>query len=326
MHRASLIALPMLLCAASLLDAQNYTVAQTGTFRQKTRNGPPEEKTVLLLRNAQGAKPVVLFQTNLAVNTDGSPLSYHPQDPRGQDKALNNVCNAIAVRRVGEDKNLCKTEFTVAIGVFEKFRDTNYQKVPDGFQLTWANVLAMVKDRGRAVPCVFTSGPFKGYFGSLTALQNGLTGNKGECDINDQLNPLAIPALVLAGGDTAMRQFGVRVGDLLVAFNPKTGRFSSAIIGDSGPPDNLGEGSVFLNMQLRGTAALPTNKADTFTLAIADTQVLVAIMPASRAFQQVKPFTKENIDARVRQWQKDAGFATPEHFVELMKSFQPRLK
>ena len=316
------------LFGASFLNAQAYTVSQTGTFAQKTTTGPPQAKTVLLLRNAQGDKPVILFQTHLRVNTDGSPLSYHPQDPLGKDKALNNICNAIAVRRIGDTRNLCliKTEFKVAIGVFERFRDTNYQKIPDGFQITWTNVLATVKDQGKDVPCVFTAGPFKGYFGSLTALQNGLTTNKGECGINDQVNPLAVPALVLAGGDNVLKQFGAKVGDLLFAFDPKTGRFSAAIIGDTGPEDNLGEGSVFLNMQLLDMTVPPTNKADTFKLSIEDTQVLVAIMPASRAFQQVKPYTNDNIGARVRQWQKEAGFGTPEQFIEFMKSFAPRLK
>jgi hypothetical protein len=98
------------------------------------------------LRNSQGGKPVILLQTHLRVNTDGSPLSYHSQDPLGKDQALNNICNAIAVRRIGENTNLCLTEFKAAIGVFEKFRDSNYQKIPDGFQITWANVMATVKD------------------------------------------------------------------------------------------------------------------------------------------------------------------------------------
>src|SRR5262249_42769990 len=155
---------------------------------------------------------------------------------------------------------------------------------PEGFQITWANVLATVKDQGKDVPCVFTSGPFQGYFGSLTALKNGLTAGKGECDINDQVNPMTVPTMVLVGGKNAVKDFGAGVGDLLVAFNPKTSRMTSAIVGDTGPEDNLGEGSVFLNMTLRGTTVPPTNRAETFKLSIEDTQVLVAIIPASRSF------------------------------------------
>jgi len=120
--------------------------------------------------------------------------------------------------------------------------------------------------------------------------------------------------------------FGAQVGDLLVAFNPQTGLFSSAIVNDTGPPDNLGEGSVLLNMRLRGVASPPTNKKETFNLSIENAQVLVAIIPGSKSFQLARPYTVENIDARVRQWQRDAGFASPEQFIEVIKSFAPNLK
>ena len=176
LNRQLVTALVMASCASLVLGAQGYTVSRTGVFA-------PQNKKVLLLQNPAGQKPIILFQTTLRVNTDGSPLSYHPQDPRGRDKALNNICNAIVVKKVGSDVNLCRTSFGAAIGVFEKFRDANYQTVPDGFRITWANVLATTKSQGRHIPCVFASGAFQGYFGSLTALTNGLTGDKGECDV-----------------------------------------------------------------------------------------------------------------------------------------------
>jgi hypothetical protein len=124
-----------------------------------------------------------------------------------------------------------------------------------------------------------------------------------------------------------VKNFGARVGDLLVAFNPKTQLISSAIIGDTGPRDNLGEASVFLNMKLLGTTTPPTNKTETFKLSIENAQVLIAIIPASRLFQVEgnKPYTAENIDSRVRDWQTSAGFTTPEKFLDFMKSFQSKL-
>jgi hypothetical protein len=308
-----------LLSCASLVSAQNYAVSQTGIFS-------PQNKEVLLLKDSTTQKKIILFQTNLRVNTDGSPLSYHPQDPRGKVKALNNICNAIVVKKGASDKNLCFTNFSEAIGVFERFRDSNYQTIPPGYRITWANVLPTVKENGKDVPCVFKSGAFKGYFGSLTALKNGLTGDKGECEINDQVNPMTVPALVLVGGQNVVKNFGAKVGDLLVAYNPKTQRFSSAIIGDTGPRDNLGEGSVLLNMALLGTTVPPTNKAETFKLSIENTQVLVAIIPASRLFREIKPYTTESINQRVGDWQRESGFATPEKFIEFMKSFQRKLK
>ena len=182
-----------LLFCASVVSAQNLTVSQTGVFR-------PQNKKVLLLKDSTSQKKIILFQTKLRVNTDGSPLSYHPQDPRGRDKALNNICNAIVVKKDGSDANLCRTHFGEAISVFEKFRDSNFQTVPAGFRITWQNVLATVKVNGKDLPCVFQSGDFKGFFGSLTALKNGLTSGQGECEINNQVNPMTVPALVLVGG------------------------------------------------------------------------------------------------------------------------------
>ena len=307
----------LLFCASSA-SAQNYKVSQTGLFGK-------HDKKILLLKESTSQKRIILFQTNLRVNTDGSPMSYHPQDPRGKDKALNNVCNAIVVQKNGATENLCLTHFSEAIGIFERFRDSNYA-IPQGYRITWRNVLAAVKENGKDVPCIFKSGQFRGYFGSLTALKNGLTGAKGECDINNQVNPMTVPALVLVGGENAVKAFGAKVGDLLVAYNPETQLFSSAIIGDTGPKDNLGEGSVLLNMKLRGTTAPPTNKKETFELSIEEAQVLVAIIPGSRLFRKTTPYTAENIDQRVRHWQGDAGFDTPKKFIEFMKSFQRNLR
>ena len=311
----TLLVLPLCVSAAR---AQEFTVAQSKVFA-------PQNKKVLLLKDGASDRKIILFQTNLRVNTDGSPLSYHPQDPRGRTKALNNICNGIAVRRVGSDSNLCFTAFGEAIRVFEKFRDSNFQTVPPGFRITWNKVLATVQENGKDVPCVFKSGEFKGYFGSLTALRNGLTTDRGECEVNDQVNPMTVPALVLAGGQHPVKDFGAKVGDLLIAYNPRTQLFTTAIIGDTGPADNLGEGSVALNMKLLGTTTPPTNKQETFQLSIENTKVLIAIIPGSRLFNVAKPYTADNINQRIDAWRTEAGFTTPEKLIELMKAFQPRL-
>lgn len=316
---SSLLGMTILLLFVSLASAQRFTVSERAGFG-------PQRNNILLLEDSTKQKKIILFRTKLRVNTDGSPLSYHPQDPRGKSIALNIICNAVVIKHAGDNKNLCFTNFGEAIGAFEKFRDGNYRTIPETYEIGWSNVLATTMEQGISVPCIFGSGPFKGYFGSLTALKNGLTGDKGECQFNDQVNPLSIPALVLAGGKNAVRQFGAKVGDLLVAYNSKNDTFSSAIIGDTGPGDNLGEGSIFLNMKLKGVTIPPTNRAETFKLAIENDDVLVAIFPASRSFREMKPFTVENIDQRVVNWQRALGFATPEKFIEFMKSFQSSLK
>lgn len=312
---ATLFALPLCLLVA---QAQEYSVAQEKIFA-------PQNKKILLLKDANSGREIILFQTNLRVNTDGSPLSYHPQDPRGRTKAINNVCNAMVIKRTNSEDNLCFTEFPKAIQVFEQFRDSDFQTVPSGFRITWKNVLATVRENAQDVPCVFKTGDFAGYFGSLTALRNDLTTDKGECEVNDQVNPLMVPALVLAGGQNPVAAFGAKLGDLVLAYNPQTKIFMGAIIGDIGPKDNLGEGSVSLNMNLTGTITPPTNREETFALSIENTKVLIAIIPGSHVLNVVKPYTAENISQRIADWRTAAGFDSPGKLLELMKSFQPRL-
>ena len=91
----SLIATLALLFCSSFVNAQSYTIGQSGV-------ATPQNKKVLLLKPATGQNNIILFQTQMRVNTDGSPSSYHPQDPRGKVKALNNVCNAIEERSNGD--------------------------------------------------------------------------------------------------------------------------------------------------------------------------------------------------------------------------------
>jgi hypothetical protein len=128
-------------------------------------------------------------------------------------------------------------------------------------------------------------------------------------------------------GFRVVKDFGAKVGDLLLAYNPDTQIATSAIIGDTGPEDNLGEGSVYLNMKLLNKTVSPTNKEQTFKLSIESSKILVAIIPGSRSFQIEgnKPYTAENIEKRFRDWQTKAGFSTSERFIEVMKSFQSKL-
>src|SRR5688572_28917428 len=84
----------------SVLKAQNFSILDSGIFT-------PQNKKVVLFRNENGDKKLILFQTKLQVNTDGTPISYHPYDLRGGEKAINTLGNAIAVFKKGSNKNLC---------------------------------------------------------------------------------------------------------------------------------------------------------------------------------------------------------------------------
>jgi hypothetical protein len=286
-------------------------VSEQGTFAQ-------QQKVKLVSRPGAPAHKVIFFSTSLRVNTDGAPNSYHPQDLSGSVKAINNICNAVTVKRNGQKLKKCSTEI---IPVITQFVANNFRE-PAGTTITWQNVIAATKDAtGRKIPCVFKSGEFAGYFGSLTSLKNGLTGQAaGECEHLNQLDQRIIPAFVLPGGDNIVTSLGAGMGDLLVAFNPANNVVSVAVVGDIGPKDTLGEGSVGLNMILLGKTEQPTTYQLAKKLDTGDKAMLIAIIPRSRTFNPQKPFTKQNLTDRVDQWLVQAGFSTQQNFVDFLKT------
>jgi hypothetical protein len=251
----------------------------------------------------------VLFHSKLRVNTDGAPNSYHPNDPEGRIKAINNIANAISVRQHGNSVSYAET-----IRVFEDFRDHKW-RVPVGYQLTWENVLVARREGLREVPCIFTSGEYKGYLGSLTALKNNLSGaTAGECDAANQVDGRYVPALVIPGGDNPLKHFGVGTGDLVIAINASNGVVQAAVVGDTGPPENLGEGSVALNMSLLKKTRQPTNYSEAKALDTGAQEMIVAVIPKTADYKLQRPYSRGNITARVSDWLASHGYETLERF------------
>lgn len=294
--------------------AQRFRVADQGLFE-------PQQKKVFLLQDTLTDKKIIVFKTKIQVNTDGTPISYHPYDLHGETKAINTIGNAIAVRKKGSSKNLCldKNTYKEAVNVFAAYRDSNFETIPEGYEITWKNVLAAERVGGIDKPCILKTGPYAGYFGSLTSLRNGLTTNKGACDCNDQVNPLEVPGLVLAGGNNTVREFGARVGDLVIAYNPANDSLVYAIVNDQGPAHNLGEGSVLLNMALLGLTEFPKNRKDTYKL-VPKNEITIAIIPQSTNYERVRPYTAANVRKRVVDWLESTDIHTKEDFKRLAGS------
>jgi hypothetical protein len=77
-----------------------------------------------------------IFKAPLAVNTDGTPTSYHPDDFLGQRLAINRIDNGIAIsRKIG--KRLTESE---KIEIFNRWRTSNWN-VPNGYRIHWTNVI-----------------------------------------------------------------------------------------------------------------------------------------------------------------------------------------
>jgi hypothetical protein len=309
----------LVLCAtAAPVIAAECNVINRAIFK----SGGGLEPVLLASGSADEAQALVLFKAKLRVNTDGAPNSYHPNDLEGKTLAINNICNGVSVKEIATGKTLACAK---ARTVFGQFRDRDWT-VPNGFRITWGNVIAAREVGGRRIPCVFQGGEHKGYFGSLTALTNGLNpADAGECGFKDQLDERVVPALVMPGGDNPLRAFGARKGDLVVAHNPGNGVTKAAVIGDLGPPDNIGEGSVALNMSLLRKTDQPKTYAEAKKLDTGNQEILVAIVPKSGSFELKRPYSAENLEIRAGSWAKGNGHGDLPGLVSFMKACEPKL-
>ena len=271
------------------------------------KSAPFAGETVRLARpgNLAAAARFGVFKAPLAVNTDGAPTSYHPDDYAGQTRAINHIENGIAIRAAdGRALNSSQRK-----AVFDQWRASPDWQVPAGFTISWKNVIAA--DGGK--PCIFRQAD-AGYFGSLTALQNGLSGAAaGECGRNNQIDQRFIPAIVLRGKNAnPLHAWGAKAGDLVLAINPATGTAVPAVIGDTGDDKRIGEGSVALNLALLPDAAMPTTYAQAKQLDTGTKAMVVAVLPGSTLYQRVLPYSRDNIAQRVQAWAVEHGYGSVE--------------
>lgn len=201
--------------------------------------------------------PAVYFRANMDVNTDGTSRSYHPDDPHGRALALNNVANAITSRTdkngkpvsCSPRKGACYSEY---VSAFEAARDSGWATVGVPQVKTDGIVPWKLNARtGRLEPCRIEGGPFNGYFVSQTSAI--LNPRLGECQQERYVDALTIRAIVLPKKHGFSSQ-GVKVDstDAVIVRDRKTGQFQFALVGDSGPKDKIGEGSIALTAALAG--------------------------------------------------------------------------
>ncbi len=198
------------------------------------------------------------YATDMAVNTDGTTRSYHPQDPWAtKGLAFNNMGNAITniydekgkLANCGERKGAC---YKKIINTFEKARDSGYN--PVGYpRVETDQIIPWKYDNAlrRMVPCTILSGPFKGYFVSQTSIH--VDTSRPECDQNRYLDSREFKAVVLPK-NVDWRSGGIRTddGDIVVVRDAESGRIAYAINGDRGPAKAIGEGTIALTSYLSG--------------------------------------------------------------------------
>lgn len=199
---------------------------------------------------ALGNQSPLLFITSLKVNTDGTKISYHQDDPTGRRCETNPgaaPCAINNIRNAYRDHTRPESDFTAV-------RDAGYPS-PRTFQVLSPDIIE--KDRNTGKPCVTPDG----YLVSMTAdvSVNGGFARAGDCDPSKWIDALTIPALVLPRNTAAIpSQFvalGVAKRSVVIAFSGSaTKRIVPGIVGDFGPEKELGEASVAMNRKLNGLA------------------------------------------------------------------------
>jgi hypothetical protein len=239
---------PIAALLALLLAQPGHAVDcdMSAAFAQKDGNAPGGVTAVW----ADPAGRSLLFVDRLNVNTDGTRRSYSVDDFWGERVALNNLCNAMSDGCAGLDNAGLKAR-----------RELTQRAAAEGWP---APLLAQTKIAASIIP--FKGGKpcpaVNGFLVSATALHKPQVADA--CDITNYADALVTPAIVLPknpaqGVLSGFAQRGARVGDLVVAFLRDKPEPVFAVVGDTGPAGELGEGSVALNGRLLGKTAEPVN-------------------------------------------------------------------
>ncbi len=224
-HRLSCAGVPpvaaLLLCLFATAAIAQCQLTQESTFAH-AEIGP-----VKVFRDAPSN--AIAFASQMQVNTDGAPDSYHPDDI-----GITHICNGVSVGAACTWKAQCLPDFRKAKA--EGFRGP-----------TKICFFAMATDTG-GVPIVQGAGdPKPGYFVSTTALkQPGQNVRTPQA----QLDSNTVPFAVIPGTWQSSGKPGPRLGDFGVAWRRSNGKLATFVVGDTGPRNKLGEGSVALHQAL----------------------------------------------------------------------------
>jgi len=269
---------------------------------------------VLLDRKPADAKDPVMLLTVLhrvAVDADGSPRAYHPEDPRGrgtcridQDAdgivhytgacALDELANAEILVFRGAQR-LSGDEFASEWHGFwplihdKKLKPFDMKKyvttAPDGYYfLYWKdrNLSAFFKSdiiprANDGYPCL----SHDGYFVAATTLKQDNVDPANSCAPSRYMDAEKVPFLVLPD-DT----FGnAHAGDIVVARleGAPADRLVYGVVGDTGPVAQFGEASIAFNRALLGKSKAVMNEHDADTLDISGKRVSVMVFGGTKA-------------------------------------------
>lgn len=233
-ERSVALAAALVLIVCSSRSLAQVSCDMTLAFWQRDKN-VTSGKTAVLENKGSTA---LFFQDRLNVNTDGTKRSYSVSDFWGEKTALNNLCNAMSDACAGLDRAALVARRKLTQKVASEGWPT------EGFKQTRISPSIIPLKDGKPCPEV------DGYLVSATALTKANVTDV--CDISSYVDAIQVPALVIPKNSTTFGNRGAKIGDLAVAMLPERADPVFAVVGDAGPVDALGEGSLALNGQLLG--------------------------------------------------------------------------
>jgi hypothetical protein len=217
----------------------------------------------------------------LQVDADGAPNAYHRDDPHGtKGLAIEYIGNGMTIARNGVELpfNVVEEENADWLAAYGAIVSNKWQATPD----LSADIYGFARNAKGEV-CV---GP-KGRLISATSLV--LRTKAALCDQRRYVNATTFPGIVVpnrskdekpvtnADPEVAppFARLGAARGDLAIVYYPETGRWSGALLYDTGPRHLLGEGSIRLAMNLTGRESVPKSAVETNSMGLVETYTIL---------------------------------------------------
>jgi hypothetical protein len=303
-----------------------------------TRGGEPVRTyAVMLDRQADPARPqprqILAVITRIAVDADGSPRAYHPEDPEGTGTCTRIIGRDGKVRPQG----ICALD-RFSSGRMALFRGSDRLSKGDLVR-EWKDIWPLIRERrlkpvdlrslapdapegyyffhwrARHLTAFFkrtiipqsrdgypcrhgAESPFAGYFVAATTLNHNAPARPDACAPARYIDAEQIPFLVLPKGGFG----GIGIGDIMIARIRQGGaeRIVYGLVADAGPAGQFGEGSVALNAALLGKADRPVmNMKETWALDIEGPPVTVLVLGGTRELLK-GDYSTDNIEAVAR--------------------------
>lgn len=314
-------------------------------FTMTLASGSPAARAMLVLLDGaldEKTGPIVLMAIlpHLAVDADGSPRAYHPDDPNGDGVcrkepagdsadhysgvcALDNFASGDIQVFKGAQKLRGAERAAEWKTIWPLIRDRSLKPIdlkqqaptaPEGYYFFFwkeQNLSAFFKQdvipqTWEGFPCVQDdSSRYPGYFVAATTLRQQGPTQPDFCTQSHFIDAEHIPYFVVP--DDA---FGnARLGDIVVARleSPAGGRFVYGIVADTGSPEAFGEASIAFNRALTQKSAPILTGHDVLALDI-HAPVAVLILGGSKAALK-GDYSRQNIEdvgrSEFMRWNND---------------------